>query len=68
MAWSAERSRSGVRFGFASSRTAAAPATCGEAMLVPEALRLPYGGQASTAVPAVPQVDEMLTPGAVTSG
>jgi hypothetical protein len=37
-------------------------------MLVPEAVVLPYGGQASTAVPAVLQVELMLTPGAVTSG
>ena len=65
---SADRSWLGDSDGFAWSRTAAAPAACGEAMLVPEAVVFSPGGHGPTAVPAVSHVDEMPSPGAVTSG
>src|SRR5919109_567023 len=67
MAW---RTCSGDRFGFACKRTAAAPAMCGDAALVPDADSFPYiGPHGPTAAPPVlPQLDEMSMPGAVTSG
>src|SRR3954463_15811684 len=54
--------------GFACSSTAAAPAACGDAMLVPDAVSLESGGHGPTATPIVSHVDEMSTPGVVMSG
>ena len=68
VAWRAVRTWSGVSFGLAWSSTAAAPATCGRGHARPEAVVFSPGGHGPTTVPAVSQVEEMSTPGAVTSG
>src|SRR3712207_1951952 len=47
---------------------AAAPATWGEAIDVPLALALPWFGQARMIVPVAAHDEEIVTPGAITSG
>ncbi len=66
--WSAVRTWSGVSAGFAWSRTAAAPAACGDAMLVPDAVPLPFWEGQMISVPPGVHVDEIDCPGAVMSG
>ena len=68
VASSAWRTWVGVRAGRACLSTAAAPAMCGEAIEVPDAVVFSPGGHGPTTVPVESQVEEMSTPGAVTSG
>ena len=68
VASSAWRTCVGVSAGWACLRTAAAPAMCGEAIEVPDASVFSPGGHGPTTVPVESQVEEMSTPGAVTSG
>ena len=57
---------SGESVDFFCSSSATTPATCGQAMLVPDAEAVPPGS-AVTATPVVP-VETMFTPGALTEG
>ena len=62
-----ETRSSGVRSGLRCSMSATTPATCGEAMLVPEAVAVPSTSD-ETAMPVRAAVETMLVPGALTLG
>ena len=66
VAWRTDLISSGVSVGRFCSSSAATPATCGLAMLVPDADAVPPGSDV-TSTPVVP-VETMLSPGAVTAG